>query len=605
MKQRILALLLAVVTAFAASAPVFASNLDDINRKVAAVVSDESETADETAAPENKETNEETAETGESTGTPDDGQPQTEESGDQAPAEQPETGKDEPYTSKIPYFVQPTDYLYRAFNDVINLYVEQHLYEFTREEALEKFAYDLIESHPELYEMFLNTLLGTMDKYSGFHEKASGYLSVTSPNAGFGITVEDTADGVVIRKVLKDSPAEAAGILSGDIIRRVMGTDVSGLPWYAVSEMLRRPYIYVGVKGEDGKYVDYNPEITMTLERSGELLDFTLKKGVISIDELSYQYYEEEGVAYIGISSFIAETLPEDFAARIAAVKEAGINKLIIDLRDNGGGSLDLVMKMAELFVGEGETMCYVNNRNLEKPEPVLSTTPKTEFEKISVLVNENTASAAELMASILHEQAGAVLVGKTTYGKALGQSVYNFLSGDYITITTYEVLDANGESYNDIGLEPELVIDNVERLFDFPELPVFNHVNYKQIVPGVYSEASLALEKRLALLGYLKEEKADGIWDESTRVALYVLQRDRRATGDGTLDDATVTLITDLVNGYKDYTYYEDSQLDVALLYHSSMSQAKRLIAEKLTLAKREKARIEENQARLEEQNP
>lgn len=202
-------------------------------------------------------------------------------------------------------------------------------------------------------------------------------------------------------------------------------------------------------------------------------------KKVLSIrDELSRTtlQYRDESVGYIRITSFLSESLPTEFEEALGAVKADGINKLIIDLRDNGGGSLDLVTRMAELFVNEGETMCYLNNRSLEEPEAVVSTSKtKTEFEKISVLVNGNTASAAELMASILRNKADAVLVGKTTYGKALGQNVFNFASGDYITITTYEVLDANGESYNEEGLVPELMLDNVERLFEFPtDLGVF-----------------------------------------------------------------------------------------------------------------------------------
>ena len=595
MKKRICALLLAVCTAFAASAPAYASNFEDIERKVAAVQETEQTVSDGTAPAE--------ADDGASA-SKDDEQAPDDQSEETESAESADSDADpgQAVSGKvIPYFAQPSDYLYRAFNDVINLYVQEHLYEFTREEALEKFVYDMIKKHPEYYEMMINTLLGTMDPYSSFHEKASGFLSVKSPNAGFGIVVDEQGENVCIADVLKGSEAEAAGLQKGDIIKRLMGWDVSQMPWYTISEMLRKPYAFVGVKDENGKYIDSNPEVSFVVERGGEQLEFILKKGVMITNELNYTYYEEEGVAYIGISSFLADTLAQDFAALIAEISEKGITKLIVDLRDNGGGSLALVMQMAELFVDEGDTMCYLNTKELENPEPVLSTTPKTQFEKISVLVNENTASAAELMASILRNKAGAVLVGKTTFGKALGQSVYNFLSGDYITITTYEVLDANGESYNEVGLVPELEIDNVEMLFDFPELPVFNHVNYKEITPDAYSDACLALEKRLELLGYLRENSADGIWDDNTALAVYVLQTLYIGSGDGTLNDATVSLITDLVNQYKDYTYYEDSQFDVALIYHSSFSQAKRLIAEKKTLAKREKERIEENTARLE----
>ena len=167
-------------------------------------------------------------------------------------------------------------------------------------------------------------------------------------------------------------------------------------------------------------------------------------------------------------------------------------------------------------------------------------------------------------------------------------------------------MLDANGESYNETGLVPELALDNVECLYEFPtDLGVFNHENYKTIAAGIYNDACLALEKRLVLLGYLEESRADGIWDDATSLAVRILQTQYADNSPypGYLDDMTVTRITSLINGYKEYTYYEDSQLDVALIYHSSLSQAKRLIAEKQTLAKREEEKIAENIARREAQ--
>lgn len=590
LKQRILAFIVAAMTAFSLGASVSATNLADIDRKVAA--------AEAEAAAKDTE-NTEATETDEV------------QSSDAAQADdKTDTGEstDEDDINRVPYFVQPTDYLYRAFNDVMNLYVDRHLYSFTREELLEKFAYDLIEKHPEMFETYLNTLLGTMDKYSSLHERSSGFLSVKSPNAGFGIILTSKNGSLMIDKVMPDSLADKAGLKAGDVLRKVMGYDIAGITLNALSEMLKKNYAFLSTKGENGKYADYNPQTVLTVERDGTLIDITVQKGVVDRDELSQTtlQYREQNIGYIRITSFLSESLPTEFEEALNAVKADGINKLIIDLRDNGGGSLDLVTRMAELFVNEGETMCYLNNRSLEEPEAVISTNKtKVEFESIAVLVNGNTASAAELMASILRNKADAVLVGKTTYGKALGQNVFNFASGDYITITTYEVLDANGESYNEEGLIPELMLDNVERLFEFPtDLGVFNHENYKTILAGVYSDACLALEKRLVLLGYLNADRADGIWDDATSLVIRIFQIEH---GDsplypGYLDDNTVTRITNLVNSLKDDTYYEDSQLDVALIYHSSFSQAKRLIVEKEALAKEEQKKIEENNARLEE---
>ena len=131
-------------------------------------------------------------------------------------------------------FNGPTGYMYQLFNDIIDLYVEQHLYEFTREELLEKLIYDMIQKQPSHYKFMINTLLGTMDKYSAYHDIDSGYMT-ESETTGYGIVVKDTGDAVVINKVVKNSNAEAAGIMAGDKIVSVMGYDTSRLPWKAVS----------------------------------------------------------------------------------------------------------------------------------------------------------------------------------------------------------------------------------------------------------------------------------------------------------------------------------------------------------------------------------
>ena len=519
--------------------------------------------------------------------------------------ENTESNTDNLAYTHIPSFLRPTDQLYKLFVDILNLYTEQHLYDFTQEEVLYKFIYDMIATHPEFYELMLNTMLKTMDPYSGYYEGNSGFLSLDSKSAGYGITVAEAENGILIKKVSKQSEAEKAGILPGDVITGVFGYDTSDLPWYLISLLLKSPYVYVSKKNSDNNYPDYNPEIQLTVNRNGETLHFKLKKGVVITDELSSDYLEDNGqkIAYISISSFLDENISANFLKEIQRFKADGYNKLVVDLRDNGGGSPQLAVEMAEVFVDNGEILCYYNDKSMEKPTEVISDTEKIDFESISVLVNENTASAAELMASILRNKAGAVLVGKTTVGKAIGQTVYTLGSqGASFTITTYEVLDSNGVSYNEIGLVPELILDPVEMMYFLPQLEHFNHVNYKEITEGTYSEPCLALEKRLAILGYLKESVADGIWDDSTKLSIYFLQRTYFASDwTGVLDDRTVTLITNLINDCKDDTYYEDSQLECALIYHSSFDQAKRLIEEKVKLAEEQAKIIEETYAMLD----
>ncbi|MBP5245816.1 MAG: hypothetical protein J6036_05120 [Clostridia bacterium] len=560
--KRILAFIISFAIIFTFSTSSFATNLSDIDRKVA-----EAEAAEK----------------------------QESDSGSSLP----EGG----FGRGIMPFYSSSEYLYKLFNEILDLYVRTHLYSFTREEAIDQFFHDIIEEHPEYYKLILNTLLGTMDKYSSFHSASSGYLD-PEENMGYGILTDTVPEGLLINGVISGSPAEIAGIMQGDVITDISGVKLEGLGWNAVSAILKRPYLFFCEKNADGKYDDYNPEISLTAVRGGETYVFRLRKDNVFQSELSYSYFENDGVVYIAVSSFLDPSTVTGFYNILSEISQKGIKKLVIDLRNNGGGSLDYALSMSENFVEQNDVMCYFHSRKLEDLEPIISTNAKFSFDSISVLIDEGTASAAELMANILKTKAGAVLVGKTSVGKAIGQSIYTLATGDYITITTYEILDINKQSYNEIGLIPDLEIDNVELLYDFPKLEYFNHENYKTIVYGEQNEACLALEKRLNMMDLLIDEKVDGIWDDSTRNAVWIMQkRSFLSVADGNLNDETVTYITDVINTFKDYTYYEDSQFDVAMLYHSSLDQARRLIEEKKILAKKSARQIQENRRKLEEQ--
>ncbi|MCR5353832.1 MAG: hypothetical protein K6D98_05965 [Clostridiales bacterium] len=560
--KRILAFIISFAIIFTFSTSSFATNLSDIDRKVA-----EAEAAEK----------------------------QESDSGSSLP----EGG----FGRGIMPFYSSSEYLYKLFNEILDLYVRTHLYSFTREEAIDQFFRDIIEEHPEYYKLILNTLLGTMDKYSSFHSASSGYLD-PEENMGYGILTDTVPEGLLINGVISGSPAEIAGIMQGDVITDISGVKLEGLGWNAVSAILKRPYLFFCEKNADGKYDDYNPEISLTAVRGGETYVFRLRKDNVFQSELSYSYFENDGVVYIAVSSFLDPSTVTGFYNILSEISQKGIKKLVIDLRNNGGGSLDYALSMSENFVEQNDVMCYFHSRKLEDLEPIISTNAKFSFDSISVLIDEGTASAAELMANILKTKAGAVLVGKTSVGKAIGQSIYTLATGDYITITTYEILDVNKQSYNETGLIPDLEISKVELLYDFPKLEYFNHENYKTIVYGEQNEACLALEKRLNMMDLLIDEKVDGIWDDSTRNAVWIMQkRSFLSVADGNLNDETVTYITDVINTFKDYTYYEDSQFDVAMLYHSSLDQARRLIEEKKILAKKSARQIQENRRKLEEQ--
>jgi len=504
-------------------------------------------------------------------------------------------------------FFNNKDVYYTLFKQILKTYVDTHLYESTEEEVLDETIRIFLDQNPMYFKYLVNTMLSTLDPYSGYHEKSSHFLDPENAQSGFGFMIAENPDGkgAIIEKVLPATSAEEAGLKDGDRFISIAGYNVENLPVDVAMTILRNPHHFILGRNEKGGYESYNPECELVMERKGVRYTTKLKKGPMVLEQLSSRTIENEGgpVGYIQISSFLGTDLTQKFTQTVKDFADSGIKRLTIDLRDNGGGSLDCALEMAEIFLEENEIICYYNDRNLEEPKPVYSTNPKIAFDSITVLVNENTASAAELMASILQSRNIARIIGTKTVGKGIGQTVYMLSNGDYITITTYEILDSNLYNYNGKGIIPDLVIENVELYYELPALPIFNHTNYKEIKEGAYSEPALALEKRLQIMGYLYEEDADGIFDRTTSDSLRVLQKLNNMEVTGYVTDAVVTYITETINSFKEYTYFEDSQLDVALIVHRSFSQGKRLIAEKTKLAEKNEKLVEENKQRLIEE--
>lgn len=498
---------------------------------------------------------------------------------------------------------KPKNIYSRLFKQILETYVENHLYEFTDEDVLYKFFDDFLTENPMYFKFFTNYMLGTMDPYSSYHEADDGFLDGESSSLGFGLKIgEDENGSVVVEKVYEGSNAEKAGILPGDKFAGVMGFKVDDLPIDAVTAVVSNIKSFLpeeeAAKNEEEIFYDFE------FIRNGEAFSVSMAKGDMYTGNLEISVEENDGktVGVITVYAFLGEDTDTLFVEAVKNFYEQGITRLTIDLRDNGGGNLDYALTMAECFVPNGELLCYYRDKTLEEPRPIYSTTEQYTFDSIAILVNEHTASAAELFSHILNIKGLAKLVGTQTYGKGIGQTVYTLINGDYITITSYEMLDQNMENYNEMGLVPDLVIDETEMCYELPELLWFNHENYKEIEENVYSDAAKALEQRLCVAGLLFEDDCDGIFDDTTRRAVYALQLYLKLEPTGTLNDETVTKITSLINAYKSYTYYEDSPFEVSLYMHRSFSQGKRRLAEINKVAKKEQKKIEEREKALEE---
>lgn len=502
----------------------------------------------------------------------------------------------------------PKNYRYEMFEQILQTYVEKHLYDFTEEEVLYKFFEDFLGENPMYFSLFMDYILGTMDPYSSYYPASSNFLEPDKGATGFGFNVKDSDKGVYIDSVIPGSSAEDAGFAAGDRFVSIAGINVENHTFDVVSTILAKPADYMPKTQEDAntetEEAPKHPVVEIVIDRNGEKHTFNLSRGPMVLSQISHVLHENDGkpTAYIKVSSFLGTGTDSEFIEIVKKYANDGVKHLTVDLRDNGGGSLDYALAMAETFLEKDEIICYYNDKTLEEPTPVKSTTDKVSFNSITILINENTASAAELFTSILKDKGLAKVIGTKSFGKSLGQEVYSLVNGDFITITTYQMLNENLESYDGIGIYPDLTIEDVEMCYTLPSLGVFNHQNYVEIKEGEYSDVTKALEDRLYIMGVLREKYCDGIFDDMTKTALFVFQTDHNMTATGYVDYDTVSLITKIINSYKAHTYYDNTQFEVAMIVHHSFSQGKRLVAEKERQREKQAQLIEERDAALNE---
>ncbi len=514
---------------------------------------------------------------------------------------------------------------------ILDLYLEQSLYETDRETLIETMLLNYLKDNPLSLAALANSLLSANDPYSAYYLAQDGFLSATTKS--FGVYLEQTDEGIFVVETLKDSNAKFVGILPGDRFVSVEGYNVEGLTLTGLQHLLsampledKNPDdskiagMFTSQTYDPEKYAQFSvltwdttKEVEMTFERTydtGEkgLVTFSLPKGTSQGKYVTLSLYDEDKTAVIDIASFESEDVYDEFLSILDDAVASGSKNLIIDLRDNPGGYFEKALAIADLFVEGGKPMIYTRYRESTEPVPSMSTDIYygDKFENYIVLVNENTASAAEVLANILDGYADASLIGTQTFGKAVGQDVYSVSNGDSFTITSFELLTKDMTSYNGVGLIPDVEIPLCEEKYIFPEeLSHFNHANYVDIVPGAQNDAVLALEQRFGILGLLTDKAIDGVYDDATACATLIYQKVQL----GNKNPSTlvtydmVTSMTTIINSYKDRYFYTDTQLATALRYAQNKSQGKRLASEYIKAQEKlDKQREEEKEKNRQE---
>ena len=284
---------------------------------------------------------------------------------------------------------------------------------------------------------------GLGDPYTEYISKddMETYLEDTLGNfVGIGIYMvkDENTNTIKVLAPIEGSPAEKAGVLPGDTIVSIDGTQYSGDQMSVAANK---------IKGEEGSTVK------LQILRDNQTLDFEIKRENIKVNPVDGKVLENN-IGYIQFSSF-DEGTAEDFKAKYEELKNQGINSLIIDLRNNGGGIVDEALQIANYILDKDSVVLYEVDKN--NKEDVKKTTDDPIINvPIILLTNENTASASEILAGALKDAGKAKIVGTKTYGKGVIQQVMTLKDGSGLKITTEKYLTPNRAEINKIGIEPD-----------------------------------------------------------------------------------------------------------------------------------------------------
>lgn len=266
--------------------------------------------------------------------------------------------------------------------------------------------------------------------------------SLSGEYTGIGVSINNSDKSIV--KVYKDTPASKAGIQEGDIIVGFNDTDVTNMTATEVVNL---------IKGSN----DY---FTLRLQRGTQTISVSLKNETLIAPNIDYYMVENTNIGYLSLQTF-SNTLATQVKDALNELEKSGMKSLIIDLRNNTGGYLTAATDVANMFLEKGKRIYglnYQNNITNFNDE----TSEHKEYE-IVVLINENTASASEILAAALKESYGATLVGETSFGKGKVQQTMKLDDGSMVKYTSAYWLTPNGTCIDGIGINPDYYIVNEE----------------------------------------------------------------------------------------------------------------------------------------------
>lgn len=341
------------------------------------------------------------------------------------------------------------------------------------------------ESNPgQLMKTAIDAMLNELDPYTTYIPESliEDYkLMTTGQYGGIGALIQQQGDKVVVADPHEGYPAQKAGLLAGDQFIEIDGKNVEELSSAEISEKL---------KGKPGS------SLKVVIDRNGERLTKSLTREEVKLSPVPYSGMINEDVGYIKLTSF-TQTAAQDVMSAFSDLKTKGMKKLILDLRDNGGGLLIEAVKIVNMFVNKGEEIVSMRGREVQNNISYKASLKPMDLNiPIAVLVNGNSASASEIVSGGLQDLDRAVIVGQTSFGKGLVQRPLDLKYNAKVKVTIAKYYTPSGRCIQKLDYKNREEGSHAEALSD-SLLNKFKTKNGRVVIDGRGVEPEITIEKR------------------------------------------------------------------------------------------------------------
>lgn len=419
-------------------------------------------------------------------------------------------------------------------------------------------AYQLIEKqylnevdHDKILNGAIHGMLNALaDPYSTYMDKEEAKQfqeTLTSSFQGIGAEVTMMDGRVTVVSPMKGSPAEKAGIHAYDVILSINGEKLDGMTLNQAVMKIRGP------KGTQAR-------LEILRQGSAEPTEIIVIRDDIP-QETVYAEMLDGQIGKIEILQFSFSTA-ERFAQELERLEGQGMKGLIIDVRNNPGGILPIVVEVVEPFVASGKPIVQIENKSGQR-QPTYSEGKGKDY-PVAVLTNRGSASAAEILAAALQESAGGKIIGDRSFGKGTVQVTFEQELGDgsNMKITVFKWLTPNGNWINEVGVQPDIQVDQPEY---FRVSPLNRQLEMKLDMAG---EDVRNLQVMLNAVGYATD-RSDGYFSQGTSEALKRFQEQHNLPATGIVDGSTADRLEEAIIG-QIRDPQNDQQLESAISYLS-----------------------------------